>query len=612
MGDFYIADSQKWYPLGATRVRGGYHFATTAGASSCALVLYREGKTAPVQKISFREEDKTGDVWNMTLTGGDFSGLEYAYEADGKLLPDPYGTSFRGREKWGALNQGKKPLRTPLIQEEFDWEGDRPLEIPYEDTVIYRLHVRGFTRHSSSGTAEHGTFSAVAEKIPYLKELGVTAVELLPPTEFEEVILPEGAGKNPYVKEEPTGKINYWGYTGGGIFAPKASYSSGKEKHPVTEFKELVKALHRAGLEIIVELFFTGNESPVYALDAVRRWVERYHVDGVHLVGNAPLKLIGEDPFLSRTKLLAVSWDGVDGGRRKHLAEYNDGFMEDGRRLLKGDEGQINALVNRIRRNPKSCAAINYMASTNGFTLMDMVSYDRKHNEANGENGRDGSDSNYSWNCGVEGPTRRKKIMEMRKKQIRNALMLVFLSQGTPLLLAGDEFGNSQGGNNNAYCQDNETSWLNWNQLKTNSDIYEFVKYLIAFRKAHPVFHLAEEPKVMDYKVCGYPDVSFHGVKAWYPEFENFRRQLGVLYCGEYGEKADGTADDFFYVAYNSHWEPHEFALPHLRGDRKWHVAINTDEGSRNGIYQPGEEKILKDQKRFMVQPRSVVVFIGK
>ena len=182
MGDFYIADSQKWYPLGATRVRGGYHFATTAGASSCALVLYREGKTAPVQKISFREEDKTGDVWNMTLTGGDFSGLEYAYEADGKLLPDPYGASFRGREKWGALNQGKKPLRTPLIQEEFDWEGDRPLEIPYEDTVIYRLHVRGFTRHSSSGTAEHGTFSAVAEKIPYLKELGVTAVELLPPT----------------------------------------------------------------------------------------------------------------------------------------------------------------------------------------------------------------------------------------------------------------------------------------------------------------------------------------------------------------------------------------------------------------------------------------------
>ena len=168
-------------------------------------------------------------------------------------------------------------------------------------------------------------------------------------------------------------------------------------------------------------------------------------MDGVHLVGNAPLKLIGEDPFLSRTKLLAVSWDGVDGGRRKHLAEYNDGFMEDGRRLLKGDEGQINALVNRIRRNPKSCAAINYMASTNGFTLMDMVSYDRKHNEANGENGRDGSDSNYSWNCGVEGPTRKKKIMEMRKKQIRNALMLVFLSQGTPLLLAGDEFGNSQG-----------------------------------------------------------------------------------------------------------------------------------------------------------------------
>lgn len=612
MGDFYIAENRKWYPLGATRVRGGYHFATTAGEKSCALVLYRAGKTAPIQKISFREEDKTGDVWNMTLMGSDFQGLEYAYEADGILQADPYGTSFCGREKWGSLAQAKKTLKTPLDREEFDWEGDRPLEIPYEDTVIYRLHVRGFTRHSSSDTEEHGTFSAIAEKIPYLKDLGVTAVELLPPVEFEEVMMPEGAGKHPYVKEEPTGKLNYWGYTKGGVFAPKASYSSGKEKHPVKEFKELVKALHKAGLEIIVELYFTGEESPVFALDAVRSWVERYHVDGVHLVGNAPLKLIGEDPFLSRTKLIALSWDGVDGGRVRHLGEYNDGFLEDGRRLLKGDEGQINQLVFRLKRNPAKCAAINYIASTNGFTLMDMVSYDRKHNEDNGENGRDGTDSNYSWNCGVEGPTRKKKVLEMRKKQIRNALILVFLSQGTPLLLAGDEFGNSQSGNNNAYCQDNEISWLNWNLVKTNGDIHDFVKFLIRFRKAHPMFHMSGEPKVMDYKVCGYPDVSFHGVKAWYPEFENFRRQLGVLYCGEYGAKPDGTADDFFYVAYNLHWEPHEFALPHLPKDRKWQVAVNTDDGAVNGFYPEGEEKPVKDQKRFMVPPRSIVVLIGK
>ncbi|HJC48337.1 MAG TPA: alpha-amylase [Candidatus Lachnoclostridium pullistercoris] len=612
MGDFYISENKKWYPLGAVKVRGGYHFATTAGKESCALVLYRAGREKPVQKIFFREEDKTGDVWNMTLTGGDFQGLEYAYEADGTLQADPYGLSFDGRDKWGSLTQVKKPLKTPLEQEEFDWEGDRPLEIPYEDTVIYRLHVRGFTKHSSSGTEEHGTFSAIAEKIPYLKDLGVTAVELLPPVEFEEVMVPEGAGKHPYVREEPTGKLNYWGYGKSCVFAPKASYSSGREKHPVKEFKELVKSLHKAGLEIIVELYFTGAESPVFALDAVRSWVEHYHVDGVHLVGNAPLKLIGEDPFLSRTKLIALSWDGVDGGRVRHLGEYNDGFLEDSRRLLKGDEGQINQLVFRLKRNPKDSAAINYIASTNGFTLMDMVSYDRKHNEANGENGRDGTDSNYSWNCGVEGPTRKKKVLEMRKKQIRNALLLVFLSQGTPLLMAGDEFGNSQGGNNNAYCQDNETSWLNWNLLKTNSDIHDFVKFLIGFRKAHPMFHMSGEPKVMDYKVCGYPDVSFHGVKAWCPEFENFRRQLGVLYCGEYGLKPDGTADDFFYVIYNMHWEPHEFALPHLPKDRKWLVAVNSDDAGANGFYSEGEEKAVKDQKRFMAAPRSIVVLVGK
>ena len=612
MGDFYIAENEKWYPLGVTEVRGGYHFATTAGRESCALVLFKAGKEQPFQKISFRKEDRVGDVWNMTLMGTDFRGLEYAYEADGELMADGCGTAFRGHERWGNLKQVKQVRKTPLCQEEADWEGDHPLEIPYQDTVIYRLHVRGFTKHLSSGVQERGTFAAIAEKIPYLKELGVTAVELLPPSEFEEVMMPERADGNPYGKDEPTGKLNYWGYTKGYSFAPKASYCSGKEKAPAKEFRELVKSLHKAGLEVIIELFFTGTERPGYAVDAVRHWVQHYHVDGVHLVGNAPLKLIGEDPFLSRTKLLATSWDGVDPGRHRHLGECNDGFLVDARRLLKGDEDQINNLVYRVRRNPKDVAPINYIASTNGFTMMDMVSYDRKHNDANGEGGHDGTDYNYSWNCGVEGPTRKKKILEMRGKQLRNAMLLVFLNQGTPLILAGDEFGNSQNGNNNAYCQDSDLSWLNWNLLKTNSSLYEFTRYLIAFRKAHPVFHMEQDPKVMDYKVCGYPDVSFHGVKTWCPEFGNFRRQLGVLYCGDYGVRPDGTTDDFFYVAYNFHWEPHEFALPHLPKGRKWHVAINTDAASRNGIYPAGEEALLKEQKKFMVPPRSIVVFIGK
>lgn len=613
MGDFYIADYKKWYPMGVTRVRGGYHFATAAGKESCSLVLYRKGKETPWKKIAFREEDRTGDVWHMTLLGGDFNGLEYGFEADGKIQADSCGRSFKGHEKWGSFSQIKRPLRTPVVQEDFDWEGDRPLHIPYSESVIYHLHVRGFTRHISSGCTERGTFAAVIEKIPYLKDLGITAVELMPPVEFQEVMMPEGAPGNPYGgDQQPTGQINYWGYGKSYPFAPKASYSSGKDKNPEREFKEMVKALHRAGLEIIIELFFTGKESPVFVLDAVRSWVERYHVDGIHLVGNGPAAMVGEDPYLADTKLLATSWEGVCSGRKKHLAEYNDGFLVDIRRFLKGDEDQVNPLVLRVRRNPKSYGVINYIAGTNGFTMMDMVSYDRKHNEANREDGRDGSDYNYSWNCGVEGFTRKKKILEMRKKQIRNALVLVFLSQGTPLLLAGDEFGNSQNGNNNAYCQDNEISWLNWTLLKTNEDIYQFTRFIIDFRKKHPVFHMEEEPRVLDYKACGYPDMSFHGVKTWCPEFENFRRQLGILYCGEYGIKADGETDDFFYVAYNMHWEPHEFALPRLPKDRIWHLAVNTDDGEHNGSYPEGEEPELKEQEKVMVPSRTVMVLVGK
>ena len=344
-------------------------------------------------------------------------------------------------------------------------------------------------------------------------------------------------------------------YGAGYLFAPKASYTSGKEKEPEREFKDLVKEFHKNDIEVLVELYFTGEESAALAQEAVRFWVYEYHVDGVHLSGFAPAELLASDPLLADTKLLAGSWDGVRvpktaaasklRERRWHLGEYNEGFLTDMRRVLKGDEDQVGRLIYQTRRNPDAYGVINYMAATNGFTMMDMVSCEQKHNEANGENNRDGNDYNYTWNCGIEGTTRKRKIVQMRKKQLRNAFLLLFLSQGTPMFLAGDEFGNSQNGNNNAYCQDNEISWLNWHQLETNRDIYEFVKYMIAFRKAHPVFHLPVEPKNIDYLVCGHPDVSYHGVKTWCPEFENFRRQLGILYCGEYGRRADGTSDDY-------------------------------------------------------------------
>ncbi len=606
-----VKDDSRVYPLGATAIEGGVHFSVVSEGGPCALVLFEKGKKKPAAKLEFPENSRMGDVWNMTVSG-EFSGIEYCYEINGKLAADPYGREFSGREQWGNPSQVKNTLRASVLTEEYDWEGDVPLAYPYEDCVIYRIHPRGFTKHSSSKAENRGCLAGIREKIPYLTELGITTVELMPATEFQEVMMPEGDRRNPYEKDEPTGRLNYWGFISGERMAPKASYCSGKEKHPVREMKDLVKALHKAGIELVLDLFFTGLEEPSYVLDTIRFWAREYHLDGVHLIGFAPGNLLARDPYLSGLKIWADNWDGIAPGGAKRLAEYNDGFETDMRRLLKGDEDQINKLVYRSKHNPKEYAAINYMANVNGFTLMDMVSYEQKHNEENGENNQDGPDYNYSWNCGVEGPSRKKKVMEMRRKQLRNAVLILFLSQGTPLLMAGDEFGRTKGGNNNSYCQDNEISWVNWNLLKTNKDLFEFVKYAIAFRKKHRVFHMEQEPKVMDYLGCGHPDISYHGVKAWCPEFENFRRQLGIMYCGAYAVNDDKTQDNSFFVAYNLHWEPHEFSLPNLPKGQKWHVALNTDEGERNGIYPEGEELLLEKQKQFMVPARSIVVFIGK
>ncbi len=601
------------YPIGLTVTDKWLHISAIGAKETCSLVLFQPDRDEPELKIPMDPAMREGDVWNLTVEGRWPRKTMYCLEMDGILKADPCGRQFTGWEQWGNPENIEHLMKSPLYPEVFDWEEDTPLQIPMNRTIIYRCHVRGMTCHRTSGMRNKGTFRALTEKIPYIKELGVTAVELMPVNEFQEIITQESEW-NPKAVRKPqaTGRLNYWGYTRGYYYAPKASYSSGQKKRPVHEMKTLVKELHRQGMELIIELYFSGKESPAMVLDVVRFWVKEFHVDGIHLVGYAPTELIGRDPYLRRTKLFATSWNGVEGTKDRHLSEYNDGFLTDMRRVLKGDEDQIRPLMFRIVRNQKGFGTVNYMAHTNGFTMMDMVSFDRKHNEANGEDNRDGSDYNYSWNCGFEGISKKKKLTEIRQKQIRNAMTLLFLSQGTPLLLAGDEFGNSKSGNNNAYCQDNDISWLNWNQQKTNRDIMEFAKYIIYFRRNHPVFHMEEEPLNMDYLACGHPDVSFHGEKAWRPEYENFRRQLGVLYCGEYEKKEDGSPDSYFYVMYNMHWEPHEFGPPCPPKGQMWHVAIDTSLNERNGFYQPGEEPLLEDQRRYMVRGRSVVVLIGK
>lgn len=608
-----INECSQRYPMGLTVTDKVIHVSVASSAESLSLVLYNRDQQESEEKIPMDPARRQGDVWNLTLEGRWPKGTMYCFEMDGEQKPDPCGREFTGWERWGDPENVKHVMMSPLYGDTFDWKGDRPPGIPFHESVIYRCHVRGMTCHGSSRVRNKGTFRALGEKLTYIKDLGATAIELMPVNEFQEVITQKREWNPRGAREpEPTGKLNYWGYTGGYYYAPKASYSSGLKKRPVREFKTLVREIHSLGMELIIELYFSGEESPASVLDIVRFWVEEYHVDGIHLVGRAPVDLIGRDPYLRRTKLLATSWGEADRGPVKHLAECHDGFLTDMRRVLKGDEDQIRPLMYRVSHNPDRHGVINYMAHSNGFTMMDMVSYDRKHNEANGENNRDGNDYNYSWNCGLEGISKKKKLMSMRRRQIRNAMAMVFLSQGTPLLLAGDEFGNSKSGNNNSYCQDNEISWLNWNQKKSNKEIYDFARHVIGFRKAHPVFHMEKEALNMDYLACGHPDLSFHGEKAWRPEYENFRRQLGVLYCGDYGEKPDGTADDYFYVIYNMHWEPHEFGPPRLPKNRLWHVSIDTGRDDINGYYSDGQEPLLEDQKVCTLQGRSIVVLVGK
>ena len=598
------------YPLGVTQEEKSAHILVQGHGEEVFLLLYRPGEKKPCEKIPFDPKHRMGDVWSLELDRADLASFEYNFMIDGKIVADPYARILTGREKWADRKRAGKPVQCRVLSEAFDWEDDANPEIPYADTILYKLHVRGFTAHASSNVSARGTYAGIVEKIPYLKDLGITAVELMPVTEFDEVMMSSSGNGFHDAKPEPTGYINYWGYGPSYLYAVKSAYASHGEMSAESEFKTLVKELHRAGIECIPELYFTGKELPGEIVSVLRYWVEEYHVDGFHLLGFPNLLLAAEDPFLKRTKLFAENWnevmdrrpkkgyitpgDGPVSVAEKNLAEYNMQFMEDMRRFLKGDEGMLQAFEFRNRRN--------------GFTLMDAVSYDRKHNEKNGEENRDGSDYNYSWNCGAEGPTRKKKIVELRKQLIKNAYLLLFLSQGVPLLMAGDEFGNSQDGNNNAYCQDNAVSWLNWKLLETHMDQVEFVKRLIAFRKSHKMFHMDREPRIMDYKSCGRPDVSYHGENAWKPEFENFRRQFGILYWGAYAKKPDGTDDANFYVLYNMHWEPHMFGLPHLPKGAKWHVICSTADPDVEDLPSDGTGEVLKNQMMLAVPPRGIMI----
>lgn len=588
------------------------------GTSQTGIVIAVRGQKDI--RIDFADTYRIGSLYCLEIRDFPYDTFSYHFLVDGELIQDPYAKLSLGCDRFGDAKNCDKKCEHVVTDMDFDWGIDRPLEIPYHDSIFYKLHMRGFTKHASSGVAHKGTFLGLQEKIPYLKELGITAVVSMPIFEFDDVIYNETYQKVnkellPFLEEANKPweyKTNYWGYTTGSYMAPKRAYASCDR--PDVELKQLIKTLHQNGIEFIVEFFFPAQTRPGFILDVCRWWVSEYHMDGFKLKGSdLPVKLLTTDPYLAHTKLIFEhvdpSWILTNADAYQNVAVMSGGFLYDVRKFLKGDEDMLSSVSRHFKENPGWGGIVNEISTYQGFTLCDLVSYDRKHNEDNGEDNHDGSDYNYSWNCGAEGATRKKSIQLLRMKQCKNAMSMLLLSQGTPILLAGDEFLNSASGNNNPYCQDNAISWLNWKQNKQTKELFAYIKELIAFRKKHPILHTKDALRQMDYMALGYPDLSYHNEQAWYAGFENYNRHMGVMYCGKY-VKIDRThTDDFIYVAYNMHWIDHHFALPKLPSDLTWEIQLATaNEENVHFVADPGEKPNGKRNKA-VLSPRMIAVF---
>lgn len=587
------------YPLGACVRDGGVNFSMVIESrEECGVILYHKG-AGQKERIAFDKSHRIGNISCIFIEDLSLKGCEYNFYIGDNVFVDPYAKRIMGNEKWRSGEQKRPMLRGSVCSDDFDWQGTAPLRIPYHESIMYCLHVRGFTKHRSSGVKNKGTFAGLTEKIPYLKDLGVNAIELMPAYEFEECEWEneeEIAGaitklhtieyqvqhideEIPAAPEPPKLKrINYWGFKEAFYFAPKASYAAGA--NPCEEFKRMVRELHRNGIEVIMQFYFPNHIKQGYILSVLKHWVLEYQIDGMHLKGDrVPVTLIATEPLFAAVKILYEDFQLHDiypdaaKPLYKNLAYYRDEFMYDTRRFLKSDADMLKNFQYHMRNHHPNCGVINYITNYYGFTLNDLVSYDRKHNEPNGENNMDGEKYNYSWNCGIEGPSRKRAVTQLRRKQMRNALSFLFTAQGTPLLLAGDEFGNSQNGNNNCYCQDNDTGWVDWRCLDKNADLHGFVKTLIQFRKAHGILHLDASLSMLDKYGYGYPDLSYHGEAAWQVQLGSENRQIAMMYCGE------NEGADYLYIAYNMHWNHHRFALPSIAdydADYEWKLALDT------------------------------------
>lgn len=669
---------------GACVASNGVSFTINShGATRCTLLLFKPQAPKPYARIPFPDSYRIGDTYSMLVFDIKPDEFEYAFSFDGPYEPakgllfngenvllDPYSRAVTGQRKWGEKPEGGKDFeyRARVVKSSFDWGNIKQLEQPFEDLVIYETHVRGYTKDKSSGVSAPGTFAGLKDKIPYLKDLGINAVELMPIFEFDEM---ESARVVDGVQ-----LYNYWGYNTVSFFAPNTSYAFNEEhNHEGDELKSLIKALKENGIEVILDVVFNhtaeGNEMgpcfsfkgidnnvyymltpdahyynfsgcgnvmncnhPVvrsFIIDCLRHWAIEYRVDGFRFdlasilgrdqngapMANPPiLESLAFDPVLGKMKLIAEAWDA--GGLYQvgsfpswnRWAEWNGRYRDDMRSFLKGDDGMAGNAITRITGSrdlysPESRghkASVNFMTCHDGFTLYDLYSYNEKHNEKNGWNNTDGDNNGHSWNCGAEGETDDPNVNGLRRRLIKNAFAALLCSRGPAMFFAGDEFCNTQFGNNNAYCQDNIISWLDWSRLEEFKEIHDFVRHMIQFRKEHPILRKMTKPSS-----CQFPEISVHNGTPFNASTDYKTKLIGIMYAGR---NEEDTEDDIVFYCMNAYWEPLVMQLPVLPNGKHWHVDTNT-----NAEYFDGEDFTAKTEllgvNTIRVPARTTIILVA-
>lgn len=670
---------------GACVASNGVSFTINShGATRCTLLLFKPQAPKPYARIPFPDSYRIGDTYSMLVYDIKPDEFEYAFSFDGPYEPakgllfneenvllDPYSRAVTGQRKWGEKPEGGKDFeyRARVVKSSFDWGNIKQLEQPFGDLVIYETHVRGYTKDKSSGVSAPGTFAGLKDKIPYLKDLGINAVELMPIFEFDEM---ESARVVDGVQ-----LYNYWGYNTVSFFAPNTSYAFNEEhNHEGDELKSLIKALKENGIEVILDVVFNhtaeGNEMgpcfsfkgidnnvyymltpdahyynfsgcgnvmncnhPVvrnFIIDCLRHWAIEYRVDGFRFdlasilgrdqngapMANPPiLESLAFDPVLGKMKLIAEAWDA--GGLYQvgsfpswnRWAEWNGRYRDDMRSFLKGDDGMAGNAITRITGSrdlysPESRghkASVNFLTCHDGFTLYDLYSYNEKHNEKNGWNNTDGDNNGHSWNCGAEGETDDPNVNGLRRRLIKNAFAALLCSRGPAMFFAGDEFCNTQFGNNNAYCQDNIISWLDWSRLEEFKEIHDFVRHMIQFRKEHPILRKMTKPSS-----CQFPEISVHNGTPFNASTDYKTKLIGIMYAGR---NEEDTEDDIVFYCMNAYWEPLVMQLPVLPNGKHWHVDTNT-----NAEYFDGEDFTEKTEllgvNTIRVPARTTIILVAE